>query len=321
MAEFAPHDLTDFYSHPPFLVSASSYFSTLPPWKAFDGGVTYWIGQNGGADWLQLDLGPGYSALIGSYQIRVNSVPEPARAPKNWTMKGSADGRTWATLDTRTNQTAWASGETRSFTVSGVSTYYRFFRLDITANNGDATYTQVAELFLIGTPQFLPDFAPHDLTGNSSHSPFVASASSVFSFNAAYKAFDGVITGASSAKNWLGTGGGTDWLQLDCGAVYTLTSYNVASQNEPNRAPKNWTMQGSNNGSAWVTLDTQSNQTAWGLYESRLYIVTGAAAYRFFRLNITANNGDATYTQVAELYLFGTAGGGSTAQSRTFIID
>jgi hypothetical protein len=76
-------------------------------------------------------------------------------------------------------------------------------------------------------------------------------------------------------------------------------------------------MQGSNDGTTWSTLDTQTNQTAWAVFESRLFTVTGSAAYRYYRLNITANNGDATYTEVAELYLYSppVSGGGGTGTS------
>lgn len=136
------------------MVSASSFFSGLDPYHAFDGFVAgtgvYWIGTGGGVDWLQLDCGYQRSALVTSYAIQVNSIPEPLRAPKNFTLQGSNDGSAWTVLDTQTNQTGWTSNETRTFTVSGVSTYYRFIRLNITANNGDATYTQVAELYLYG---------------------------------------------------------------------------------------------------------------------------------------------------------------------------
>jgi hypothetical protein len=61
-------------------------------------------------------------------------------------MVGSNNGSTWTTLDTRTNETAWASAETRSYLCTVLGTPYRYFRLKITANNGDTTFTQIAEL-------------------------------------------------------------------------------------------------------------------------------------------------------------------------------
>jgi hypothetical protein len=321
-SDFAPHDLTGAGTHQPYLISASSQFGGFESYHAFDGITTgagsYWLGTNGGVDWLQLDTGTGFSYLLDNYSVRVNTIPEPSRAPKNWTLKGSNDGRTWTVLDTQTNQTAWTSGEIRNFSTSSIVIYYRFFRLDITANNGDATFTQVGEFYLFGTQATLSDFAPHNMTASNAPSPYVASASSEFSFNFAYKGFNGVIAAAGSANEWMGQNGGVDWLKIDFGTgnAYLLDSYDLISTNETTRAPKNWTMEGSNDGSTWTTIDTQTNETAWSTFESRPYFCSPpTTAYRYFRLNITANNGDATYTQVAELYLYGTsAGAGVVAQ-------
>jgi hypothetical protein len=151
MIDFAPHDLTSNTSHSPFVVSASSIFSSnFDSWKAFQGSwgsLSYWIGTNYGVDWLKLDIGSGNTKKLYSYSIRVNSIPEPTRAPKNWTMEGSNDNLNWDVLDTQTNQTSWTTGESRNFVCATYTTSYRYFRLNITANNGD-TYTQVGELYL-----------------------------------------------------------------------------------------------------------------------------------------------------------------------------
>ncbi len=151
MSDFAPHNMTGNSAPSPFVASASSNYPSYDPYHAFDGlvgGGQYWIGTGAGIDYLQLDIGSGNSHILGSYSIQANTIPEPNRCPKNWTMQGSNDGTTWATVDTQTNQTAWGSGELRSFTCATTTTAYRYFRLSITANNGDATYTDVGELYL-----------------------------------------------------------------------------------------------------------------------------------------------------------------------------
>lgn len=60
-------------------------------------------------------------------------------------------------------------------------------------------------------------------------------------------------------------------------------------------------MQASNDGATWTTLDTQSDQKR---AELKTYAVASPGSYRYYRLNITANNGDPTYTAVSELGLF-----------------
>jgi hypothetical protein len=153
LTDIAPHNMTGNMLPVPFVSSASSAY--YEPYHAFDGAIgisgTNWLGTNGGVDWLQLDIGsPSYP--VTSYAIAVNTQPEPARAPKDWSLQGSNDATTWVTLDTKTNEISWGSGETRTFTVASPgSTAYRYYRISITANNGDATYTQVCELYLYFT--------------------------------------------------------------------------------------------------------------------------------------------------------------------------
>jgi hypothetical protein len=72
-------------------------------------------------------------------------------------MEGSPDGSTWTVLDTEIGQTNWQTGwdipEVRTFSATG-STGYRYFQLNITANNsgGGDPNTAVGELYLFGAP-------------------------------------------------------------------------------------------------------------------------------------------------------------------------
>jgi hypothetical protein len=70
----------------------------------------------------------------------------------------------------------------------------------------------------------------------------------------------------------------------------------------PGRDPKDWQFQGSNDGSTWTTLDTQSDQTFIDRFQMKTFKVDSPDAYRYHRLNITANNG-AKGTHVSELAL------------------
>lgn len=151
-ADVAPHTMTGNSTPSPYVASASTeYNGQFLAFKAFDGLLStlqYWLGSGAGNDWLQLDFGAGNAKMLQSYAIQVNTVPEPNRAPKNWTLQGSNNGSTWTVVDTVTNATAWGSGEKRTYQCDVITTAYRYFRLVITANNGDASYTQVGELYL-----------------------------------------------------------------------------------------------------------------------------------------------------------------------------
>jgi hypothetical protein len=80
--------------------------------------------------------------------VQVNSIPETGRAPKSWTLQGSHNGTDFDTLHTVVNTPEFTNGEKRDFTCTVATTAYRYFRLNVTANNGDASYLQIGELYL-----------------------------------------------------------------------------------------------------------------------------------------------------------------------------
>lgn len=84
----------------------------------------------------------------------------------------------------------------------------------------------------------------------------------------------------------------------------TLTSYTVTSANDvPGRDPKDWQLQGSNNGTTWTTIDSRAGESFANRFQTKTYSVSGSA-YHQYRLNVTANNGQ-PYLQIAEVQLFG----------------
>jgi hypothetical protein len=153
------------------------------------------------------------------------------------------------------------------------------------------------------------EIAPHTLTLTSPNG-YIATSSTYYTGGSqptdyiALHAFDGTVS-----NYWAGSNSGVDWLQIDLGGV-TVSGYGVQMSSVGGAAstcPKNWTLQGSNDGSTWTTLDTQTNQTGWSAAERRDFTLGAVSAqFRYIRLNITANNGN-TLTQVGELYIQGTA--------------
>jgi len=107
----------------------------------------------------------------------------------------------------------------------------------------------------------------------------------------------------NSGSHWL-YGGVTGWLQYDLGHTERVERYGVTNSSDVPRDPKDWQFQGSSDGSTWTTLDTQSNQAFAQRLELKTYTIANPASYRYYRLNITANNGDSTFTDLSELGLF-----------------
>ena len=120
----------------------------------------------------------------------------------------------------------------------------------------------------------------------------------------AAKAFDG-----NAGTKWLCAT--QSWLQYDFGpgVAQTIKRYDITSANDvPARDPRDWQLQGSNNGSSWTAVDTRTAQASFpNRYQTMSFNVASPGAYRYYRLNVTANNGGGG-TQIAELAMFSDVG-------------
>jgi fibronectin type 3 domain-containing protein len=126
----------------------------------------------------------------------------------------------------------------------------------------------------------------------------------------AAQAFDG-----NTNTKWLTIdSGNSGWLQYKFagGTSQTITQYQIVSASDvPQRDPATWQLLGSNNGTTWTTLDTQTGQTFANRGQANSYVVASPQAFAYYRLNVTANEGGTGYgLQLAELALLvpGTAG-------------
>ena len=106
--------------------------------------------------WLEFDLSEPVD-VVRYALTSANDAPE--RDPADWTLKGSADGSDWTTLDTREDEVFDKRHQTREFSVEGAAAY-RHLRLEITRNKG-ADATQLAETQFGGADTGPP--APADM--------------------------------------------------------------------------------------------------------------------------------------------------------------
>lgn len=82
------------------------------------------------------------------------------------------------------------------------------------------------------------------------------------------------------------------WIQFHCTAAAVAAQYTLTSGGDaPDRDPKDWTLQGSNDGTAWTILDTRNAEVFTGRTQTKTYTVQNPGLYAYYRLNITANNG------------------------------
>ena len=84
----------------------------------------------------------------------------------------------------------------------------------------------------------------------------------------------------------------------------TLDRYAMVSANDsPERDPKNWTFYGSTDGNEWVVIDQQSDQAFSTRFEKKEYAIATPTAYQYYKIEVTANQGNNQLTQFADLLL------------------
>lgn len=129
---------------------------------------------------------------------------------------------------------------------------------------------------------------------------FGGTASATVAADSADKVFD-----SNTATRWFAGNSSAGAVRYDFGAGFApvIERYTVTSANDvPERDPRDWQFQGSNDGTSWTTLDTQNGQTFPARFYEMEYAVAKPAAYRYYRLNIAANSG-AEGLQVGDIKL------------------
>src|SRR6185369_9759514 len=93
----------------------------------------------------------------------------------------------------------------------------------------------------------------------------------------------------------------TGWAQVKLAQPVAVVHYALSSANdEPGRDPKDWTLQGSQDGQTWTTLDTQTGQKFSARHQTKEYRFANTQAYLYYRLDVSRNAG-ADILQLAEL--------------------
>src|SRR6266568_3051191 len=158
------------------------------------------------------------------------------------------------------------------------------------------------------------DFVLHLITGGSGwvstcgsycwdHSPYEVTNSPDFVFNVSIKAFDEGF--GDNYAIFVGTSG---YIQYYIGpsARKKLTSFALkGGPIDPSRAIKDFTVSGSTDGTSWSILSTRVGETSWAANEIRTYTPDVInAGFNYFKLTWTDNNGDVSWSQLGEIYLY-----------------
>jgi hypothetical protein len=134
-----------------------------------------------------------------------------------------------------------------------------------------------------------------NMTSNTAPSGIVsASVSNQYGYDP-YQAFK--ING----YGWYGNGS-SGWLKYQFTNQKRISFYSIShssSQFVLSTMPKNWTFEGSNDGTNWTILDTQNNIT-WVNDEKKKFKINIPDYYLYYRINVSAVNG-AGYISISKL--------------------
>jgi hypothetical protein len=140
-------------------------------------------------------------------------------------------------------------------------------------------------------------------TNLATNAASASGSSNTSSFGTASRAFDG-----NGTTDWY-TGNTPNrlpaWLRYDFGTPTVITAYTlmqVATYND--EKPTAWTFEGSHDNVNWGILDTRTAQNISNDVASpSLYTFLNATAFRYYRINITANNGSISHAGITEMQI------------------
>ncbi|MFI7006986.1 glycosyl hydrolase family 95 catalytic domain-containing protein [Streptomyces sp. NPDC050145] len=247
---------------------------------------------------------------VTSYRLTsANDVPE--RDPREWTLSGSRDGDTWTVLDRRTLPSPFENrAQTKEFTCAGPTAAHRFYRFDFVPTAG-VSHFQVSEIGLSGVDLGANDSRVY-LSSPSGHSEGSGEAGATTGISASVDRDPATVWRAES-------GAARVVWQADLPTAVAVTSYTLtAAPDRPQDDPRRWELQGSKDGQAWVTLDTQNPGAPFAdRGESRTFRLTDGTAYRAYRIAFTPG-ASATGFQIAEIAL---QGQGFDTRTRRTVVD
>ena len=265
--------------------------------------------------WVTYDFGEDNVTILNGYRIYFKSSNisvEGGRAPRDWMFQGSNDNENWISLDVRSGETNWVKGCAREFHFSN-ATPYRYDRLNVTDYCFD-NYLEMYQLEYLSRPMVVSKAidAQTDVTEpgeehvNGSSTPLYGSVTNLFDniFNYNYDANHVNDHRIVVHKDKLPFDVVYDFGEGANIVVASYGMYHDSAIKEPTRAPSAWTFDGSDDGSSWTMLDSRTGETQWNKPDMRTFLCANKTPYRYYRLHLTATNGD-NYLELYQLEYFG----------------
>lgn len=94
------------------------------------------------------------------------------------------------------------------------------------------------------------------------------------------------------------------WMLWEMDRAFIATKYTMTSANDAeSRDPKDWVLEGSNDGSNWTELDRQTDHRFTSRFQRITFNISNTTAYTHYRVNVTMNHGSNLF-QLADWILY-----------------
>jgi hypothetical protein len=151
--------------------------------------------------------------------------------------------------------------------------------------------------FLYCATSVIPAFALEDLTDSNANNISVSAENTPSEGKT--EAFDNNLN-----SKWL-TFSSTGWISYSFAQPVVISKYSVTSGNDAStRDPKDWQLEGSNDGFNWTNIDARNEQDFSQRLQKKNYTLNNTQPYEKIRFNVLANNG-ANILQLSELEFIG----------------
>ena len=150
------------------------------------------------------------------------------------------------------------------------------------------------------------------MTSNTTPAPYVVIASSQYSTSwPTWGCFDQGGTFWESSRTAFSNGVGDAWIGIDLGGQRTLVRYDLTNRpsgitSDLQQAPKNWTIEASDDGANWRVVHTVVNAPIPTTFSQKTsYVLDAPATGRFFRMHVTQTCGPTINLTIGEIEFYG----------------
>ena len=285
-------------------------------WKAFDGQTDgpganqHWASpKTSDPLWLRYTFAEPKTVSAYSLGGKLPVAEAGATALTAWELQGSDNGVDWTVLDS-VSDVAYDDGVVNEYEIDNPREFLQYRILVVDWGN-QTKYAEISFLQLHGTPAPRVGLVPihTGVTSTAGTAPTVYDAEGTA---AQWKAFSAIVDGDSATNSWHPEEGSNPtnikYITYIFNTSKIVTNYRKGGKSkndDPTYWVHSWVLEGSNNGTCWVTLDSRSDIPYDG-GSIRDFTITTPKSFLQYRLGVLGHGEDTPTTfNIAFLQFYG----------------